>query len=347
MTLLLLYLALAVGISFICSILEAVILSINISHISVIEKKHRKAGKVLKHVKVNIHYSIPAILILNTLAHTLGAAGIGAQAAAMYGNEWLFLISVILTLIILFFSEIIPKTIGAMYYKQLAIPSAYIIKVFIFVTYPLIILSGFITNIFIKNSKQKEQLITREELLASTLIGEDEGIIDEKESDIIENVLKLQNFKLKDILTPRSVMFAVEEGMKLQDILKLENIYKFSRVPVYKNNIDNITGVVLVKNIFANVLNNKDVTAFDIKNDLTKLNENIPVSKVLDMFLSKREHMALVVDSYDQTEGIVTLEDCIETMLGVEIVDESDTSENMQELAKKKMKEKRKIRKKK
>lgn len=343
MALLISYLLLAVSISFICSILEAVILSLNISHVSVLEKKHPKAGKVLKYVKTHIEYSIPSILILNTLAHTLGAAGVGAQATALYGEDSLFLVSAILTLIILFISEIIPKTIGARYYKQLSIPSAYIIRFFIWITYPLIMVSQVITKQLFRGANAKEKLITREELIESTLIGENEGIIDEKESDIIENVLRLQNYKIKDILTPRSVMFAVEEDMKLNEILQLKGIYKFSRIPVYKDNIDHITGVLLVKNLFAYALDNAnaDITISHLKNPLLKLNENIPVSKVLDIFLSKREHMALVVDSYDQTEGIVTLEDCIETMLGVEIVDESDTSDDMQELAKTKMKEKR------
>ena len=208
MSLLVLYFFLAITISFVCSILEAVLLSVNMSYISLLEKERPKVGFLLKMHKININKSIASILILNTLANTLGAAGVGAQAGMIYGSAAVFYVSVVLTFAILFFSEIIPKTIGALYWKELAPVAAYSIRFLIGLTYPIIIVTLFVTERISKNKKGANTL-TRAELLASTLLSEDEGIIDEKESDLIENVLHLDEVKVKDILTPRSVVFAL------------------------------------------------------------------------------------------------------------------------------------------
>jgi CBS domain containing-hemolysin-like protein len=174
------------------------------------------------------------------------------------------------------------------------------------------------------------------------LLSEDDGIIDEQESDVIENILKLDKIKVNEILTPRSVVFALEESMTIQEIIDTESsIFKFSRIPIYKNSIEEVTGIVFTKKIFQQALQDGSVSVGSIKNNIFSINENIPVSKALDLFIAKKEHMFLVMDNYDQTEGIVTLEDCIETILGVEIVDESDTTDDMRELAKLMMKAKR------
>ncbi|HIP30925.1 MAG TPA: DUF21 domain-containing protein [Sulfurospirillum arcachonense] len=340
MTLLFIYLAIAIGVSFLCSIVESVLLSLNMSHINVIKKENEKVGKLLEKLKTNINESIASILILNTIAHTLGAAGIGAEASRLFGIEYMFYISAVLTLLILFFSEIIPKTIGAQYYKELAVVTAYIVKVFIFITYPLIIVSLFITKMISKEGSS--HTITREELLETALLVEDGGHIDEKESDVIENVLKLNKSKVNDILTPRSVVFALEKNMSLKEVLKTEGIKKFSRIPVYEDSIDNIIGDVLSKEVFQKAIESKEGGIEDLIGPLFSIHENIPVSYALDMFIKRKEHMFLVTDSYGQTEGIVTLEDCIETLLGLEIMDESDTTEDMRELAKEKMKQKQK-----
>ena len=340
MTLLFIYLAIAIGVSFLCSIVESVLLSLNMSHINVIKKENEKVGNLLEKLKTNINESIASILILNTIAHTLGAAGIGAEASRLFGIEYMFYISAVLTLLILFFSEIIPKTIGAQYYKELAKISAYIIKVFIFITYPLIKVSLFITKMISK--KGSSHSITREELLETTLLVEDGGLIDEKESDVIENVLSLSKSKVQDILTPRSVVFALEKDTKISDILKTEGVMKFSRIPVYDKTIDNIIGVVFSKQIFQLAIEDKSANIKDLIVPIFSINENIPVSYTLDMFIKRKEHMFLVTDSYGQTEGIVTLEDCIETLLGLEIMDELDTTEDMRKLAKDRMKLKQK-----
>lgn len=342
MDLLILYFSLAIGISFLCSILESVLLSVSMPYVSVMEKKRPKLGALLKQHKVHINKSIASILILNTMANTLGAAAVGAQAESIYGYEAVFYVSVILTFAILFFSEIIPKTIGALYWKELAPVAAYIIKFFIWLTYPIVLITLFVTN-RISNNKDGTSSLTKAELLESTLLSEDEGIIDEKESDVIENVLHLNEIKIRDILTPRSVSFTLNENRTIQDIIENEEgIFRFSRVPIYKDNIDNITGIVLTKKIFQQALKDKTAMVGTVKKEIYQINENITVSKALDLFIKRKEHMFLVVDSYDQTEGIVTLEDCIETLLGVEIMDESDNVEDMRELAKQQMKIKRK-----
>jgi CBS domain containing-hemolysin-like protein len=339
---LLLYFFLAVGISFLCSILESVLLSVNMSYISVLEKEHPSVGALLRHHKLNINKSIASILILNTIANTLGAAAVGAQAAIIFGNEAVVYVSIILTFAILFLSEIIPKTIGATYWKQLAPLSAQIIRVFIFITYPIILTTLFVTDKISKGNKNLHTL-TKDELLESMLLSEDDGVIDEKESDVIENILGLDKVKVQDILTPRSVVFAIDEEMSIKEIVETQNdIFKFSRIPVYKNSIEDVTGIVLTKKIFQQALTDDSITVGSIKKDIFTINENIPVSKALDLFIAKKDHMFLVRDNYDQTEGILTLEDCIETILGVEIVDESDGAVDMRELAKLKMKQRRK-----
>ena len=343
MDLLILFFLLSVGVSFVCSVLESVLLSINMSYVAVLEKERPTLGKLLRMQKENINKSIASILILNTIANTLGAAAVGAQASKIFGNDAVVYVSVILTFAILFLSEIIPKTIGAIYWKQLAPMAAYFIRVFIWLTYPIILTTLAVTN-KISNGKTDSHSLTKEELLESMLMSEDEGIIDEKESDVIENILNLDNIKVSEVLTPRSVVFALDESRTIKDIIATEEaIFKFSRIPVYKDSIEEVTGLVLTKKIFKQALEDENVPLSAIKKKIFSINENIPVSKALDLFIAKKEHMFLVTDNYDQTDGIITLEDCVETVLGVEIMDESDTTEDMRELAKRKMKLKRKL----
>ncbi len=343
MELLIIFFLLSVGVSFLCSVLESVLLSVNMSYVAVLEKERASVGKLLRQHKENINKSIASILILNTIANTLGAAAVGAQASKIFGNDAVVYVSVVLTFAILFISEIIPKTIGAIYWKQLAPLAAYFIRVFIWITYPIILSTLAVTNRISKGKKDAHSL-TKEELLESMLMSEDEGIIDEKESDVIENILNLDNIKVSEVLTPRSVVFALNKDMKIKDVIKSEPaIFKFSRIPIYGSSFEEVTGLVLTKKIFQQALEDDSVPLSAIKKDMFSINENIPVSKALDLFISKKDHMFLVTDNYDQTEGIITLEDCVETILGVEIMDESDTTEDMRELAKRKMKTKRKM----
>jgi len=336
MDLLILYFLLAVIVSFICSVLESVLLSVNMPYISVLEKEQPKVGALLKSHKININISIASILIINTIANTLGAAAVGAQAESVYGTGAVFYVSIILTFAILFLSEIIPKTIGATYWKTLAPTSAYIIRFLIWITYPIILMTLFVTRRI--NKDDEGMSLSKAELIQSTLMSEDEGVLDEKESDVIENILKLDSIKIEEILTPRTVVFALDGNRIIADIVKNEPaIFKFSRVPVFDGNIEKITGMVMTKKIFKQALEDDTVTLNSIQKNIYKINENIPVSMALDLFIKKKEHMFLVLDSYDQTEGIITLEDCVETILGVEIVDESDSDADMREVAKQKM----------
>ncbi len=337
MDLLVLYFSLAIGISFLCSILESVLLSTNMSYISLLEKEKPKVGKLLRSHKTDISKSIASILILNTIANTLGATAVGAQAETVFDSSIVFYVSIILTFAILFFSEIIPKTIGALYWKELAPISAYIIKFFIFITYPIILMTLFVTK-KITRGKNHSNTLTKKELLESTLMSEDEGIIDEQESDVIENILLLDEIKASSILTPRSVVYALEENTLIKDVIEDKQLFNFSRIPIYSGTIDNITGIILTKKIFKQALKDDTVPVKTKAKEIFSVNKNIPVSKVLDLFIKKKEHMFLVVDNYDQTDGIITLEDCMETILGVEIVDESDNVVDMRELAKRRMK---------
>ncbi len=335
---------LVIGTSFLCSVLESVILSTNFSYISVVENENPKTGKLLKELKTNIDQSIASILILNTIANTLGATAIGVQAQNVFEGDatLVMIVSILLTFAILFVAEIIPKTIGAVYWKQLAPISASFIKAFVFLTYPIILITQFVTKKI--KGKENSDSLSREELIHTTLLSEEEGVIGDLESDIIENTLTLNEIKIKDILTPRSVMYAVEKDTIIKDILEDKRTYKFSRVPVYEGTIDNIIGVILTKKLFKQAIKNETSKIEAIMKPVFALNENIPVGKALNKFIEKREHMFVVLDNYDQTEGIITLEDCIETLLGLEIMDESDTTADMRRLALNKMKAKRKER---
>ena len=341
MSYLILFFLLSVGISFLCSILESVLLSVQMSYVSVLEKSNPSTGKLLRSHKENISVSIASILILNTIANTLGAALVGAQAASIWGDSAMVYVSIVLTFAILFFSEIIPKTIGAIYWKALAPIATRFIQFFIWITYPIILITLLVTN---KISRGQEDInnTTKDELLANMQLSEDQGVIDEQESDFIENVLKFDEIKAYEILTPRTVVFALNGDMTIKEIMETQDdIFTFSRIPVYKNSIDEVTGIVLTKEIFRQSMIDDSITIASIQDDILSINENIPVEKALDMFIKKRQHMFLVTDSYDQTEGILTLEDCVETLLGLEIIDESDNDDDMRIYAKEQMKEKR------
>ncbi len=343
MEVLILLFVVVVGVSFLCSVLESVILSTNISYIYSLEKKDPTRGALLKKLKIDIDKSVLAILILNTIVTVLGSIAIGLKAQIVFqaNNNVILLGSIAFMLLFLFVARVIPRTLGVMHWKSYAPTVAIIIKYLIILTTPIIIVAQII-NKKLAHNKKLNKTISKEELLHSTLLSKEEGIIGRFESDIIKSALTLSNIKIKNILTPRSVMYAIKKDTLIKDILEDKRTYKFSRVPVYDETIDHIVGVILTKRLFKQAVRNQDSTVESIMVPISTLNENIPVSKALNIFLKKREHMFLVLDSYDQTEGIVTLEDCIETLLGIEIMDESDTIDDMRKLAAKQMKKKRK-----
>lgn len=332
MVLLLAYLFLALFVSFLCSIMESVLLSTPQSFLIVKQEKDELWAKRFFDLKINIDRPLSAILSLNTVAHTVGAAGVGAQAVKVFGEASFGIVSAILTLLILVVTEIIPKTIGAMYWRQLAKPSSLIISLMISITYPLVVMSAFITKAFSKNIN--EQTTSREELAAMASIGADEGIFTEKEHRIIQNILKLKNLKANQIMTPRVVVAVADENLSLADFLVDKEYLKFSRIPVYSVSEENITGYVFRQEVFEKLAEDRfSLKLKDIKRNIVIVPNSIVLFSLWETLLEKKEHIALIVDEYGGLDGIVTMEDVIETLLGLEILDEKDTVTDMQQYA--------------
>ncbi len=337
MTLLLLYLFLALTVSFLCSIMEAVLLSTPLSYLKVKEEAGKRGAIVMIKLKQNIGRPLSAILSLNTVAHTVGAAGVGAQATLVFGEAYFGLVSAILTILILVFTEIIPKTIGARFWRELASISGIIIRIMIFVTYPLVIASSFITKLF--SSKSVEQTTSREEISVLANIGAEEGIFGEKENKIIQNLIRLKSIKTYEVMTPRVVVSVADENMELDDFLKNKEYLRFSRIPVYSENDEHITGYVFRQTVFEKLAEDKvGLKLKDLKREIVFIPNSKPLFGVWELLLDKKEHIAVVIDEYGGMDGIVTMEDIIETLLGFEIVDEKDTVADMQQFARERWK---------
>lgn len=337
MTLLFVYLSIAIGVSFLCSILEAVLLSIRPSYLETLLIERPSAGAKIKHVKDRIDESLSSILILNTFAHTMGAAGVGSQALLVFGPEWETLIAVLLTLVILFFSEIIPKTLGATFWRRLAIPSAFIIIWLVRIVYPLVWMSTRLTKLF---SSGKEDEITREEILALASLGHKGGALISRENEYLSNLLGLRDIRTEQILTPRTVVHMLDESTTIHDALNHPQTRQFTRVPVYAGNTDAVTGKVIRVDMYeAERAGKGDEPIRSIARNIDRVSEKLPVQNLLDRLIKNRIHMVLVEDEFGQNAGIVTLEDAIETLLGREILDESDTVADMQEMARDKYRE--------
>ena len=336
MTLLVTYLLLTLILSFMCSLLEATLLSSTSSYIESLDKKgySPKTVDLAKDVKQNIDKSISSILTLNTFANTMGAAGVGAQAAIIFGSNWQAVIAFILTLMVLFISEIFPKTLGAIYWRKFIVPAVYIISFMVKITYPFIFIATFITNTLQKGRKN-EVNFSKDEIITIVDMSEKEGVLQAKESILIKNLFKLKNIKAKDIMTPRTVVFAFDSKTSVKEALLNDNLYVYSRIPVYNESIDDIAGVVFKQTILEKRVKKKKKTLLkDIIVPVHKVPENISVSTLFDMFIRMKMHLFIVQDEYGQTSGVVTLEDALETLLGIEIVDEMDQVTDMQEFAK-------------
>ncbi|HOZ15231.1 MAG TPA: hemolysin family protein [Tenuifilaceae bacterium] len=337
MTLLLIYLFIALTVSFLCSIMEAVLLSSPLSYLKVKEEAGKRGAIIMIKLKQNIDRPLSAILSLNTVAHTVGAAGVGAQATIVFGEEYFGLVSAILTILILVLTEIFPKTIGARYWRELAGVSAIIIRAMIFITYPLVIASSFITKIF--SSKSVEQTTSREEISVLANIGAEEGVFGEKENKIIQNLIRLKSIKTYEVMTPRVVVSVADENMELDDFLKNKEYLRFSRIPVYSENDEHITGYVFRQTVFEKLAEDKvGLKLKDLKREIVFIPNSKPLLGVWELLLEKKEHIAVVVDEYGGMDGIVTMEDIIETLLGFEIVDEKDTIADMQQFARERWK---------
>jgi len=334
MTLLFVYLAIAIGVSFLCSILEAVLLSVTPSFVEKAKLEHPRSVKYLVQTKKHMDKSLASILILNTFAHTMGAAGVGSQALQVFGQEWETLIAVLLTLVILYFSEIIPKTLGSTFWQKLAIPSAFVITYLVKLVYPLVWVSTLLTKLF---SHHKNNDVTREEILAMASLSLKGGKLLSQESDYLSNLLSLRDKNVEHILTPRTVVHMMDESLTVTEALNNPLTQQFSRIPIYKNNYDNITGKVIRVDLFeAERKGLGDKSILEFSKNIFRVSERLSVHKLLDLFIKRNAHLFLVEDEFGQTAGVVTLEDAIETLLGCEIVDESDIVEDMQALAKNK-----------
>jgi len=332
MTLLLFYLFLALFVSFLCSIMEAVLLSTPLSFLKIEEGKRNKSASVFIKLKNNIDRPLSAILSLNTIAHTIGAAGVGAQATLLFGDIYFGIISAVLTLLILVFSEIIPKTIGARYWRKLALPSGIIIKWMIFITYPLVIMSGYITRLF--SSNKDELSVSRAEISALANIGTEEGIFEEKENKIIQNLIRLRTVKVSEIMTPRVVVTVADENMSLEEFLLKKEFLHYSRIPIYSKSKDNIIGYVFRQTVFEKLAEDQtNLKLTDIRREIVIVPDSETLLNLWEVLLDKREHIALIVDEYGGLDGIVTMEDIVESILGLEIVDESDKVIDMQQFA--------------
>ena len=332
LTMLIVYTSLAIGVSFLCSLLEAVLLSMSHSHVSILEKSGSKSGALWSKLKTDDAVKpLTAILTLNTIAHTMGAAGVGAEVQSIWDESWLTVASVILTIAVLIFSEIIPKTLGSVYWKQLAAPSGWILYLLTKVLSPL-----FVPILWAKKRlpQPPKNIVTRDELAVLADIGEEEGTLEEDEETVIHNLLKLRDVPVMDIMTPRVVTTAFEENWTIQQVMNDTPILRFSRIPVFGTDIDDLKGFVIRSEILTAASRDEwTLTLSELVKPLERMKQSDSVDQALELFLARKVQIAAVVDDFGGTSGILTMEDVIETLLGEEIVDELDEVEDMRELA--------------
>lgn len=332
MFLLLVYVLLALLFSFLCSIAEAVLLSITPSYVEKLKLTNpKKAAKVKRLRFDDVDRSLAAILTLNTIAHTVGAIGAGAEATKVFGDVWFGVFSAAFTVLILVFSEIIPKTIGAVYWKSLTTAVIAFIHWLIRLLYPLIVFSEMITKLISRG--KKHHMFNRDEFLAMAGLGERTGLIDKHESRIINNLFKLKSLKAKDIMTPRSVVTSFQQDLSVSDVCITVADAKFSRFPVFDQELDDSDGFVLKSDVLAAQTKAQQVQLKDLKRDLHVVIEDMALPMLMESLMNDSQHIALVVTEYGDVSGLVTLEDVMETLIGLEIVDELDQVQDMQAYA--------------
>lgn len=334
MALLLLYVSLALVISFLCSLMEGVLLSTTPSFVAQLEKQKPHLGRQLHQLKEDVDRPLAAILSLNTIAHTVGAAGAGAQAVAVFGEIYLGVASAIITILILVLSEIIPKTLGAVYWRQLTPLTLRILAPTIWTMGPFVRLSRGLTRLL---AAGKQKRVSREELAALAEVGARDGVVHDSESRIVTNLLQLSQIRVRDIMTPRTVLFSVPETWTVAEALARHPRIRFSRIPVFGATADDVTGFVLKTDLLLHALEGRaDTPLVELRRPLAVVPVDLTLSKLFDRLTNERAQMALAVDEYGGTSGVVTLEDLLETLLGLEILDEADTVHDMRELARRK-----------
>ena len=335
MGLLVFYICLALGVSFLCSILEAVLLSVTPSYVAVKVKSEPVMGERLRSLKDDIDRPLAAILSLNTIAHTVGAVGAGAQAAVVFGDAFIGIASAVLTLLILVISEIIPKTLGALYWRQWAPMIVRMLQPIIVLMTPLVWLAQFITH-YLSRGKEKPR-VERAEISAIAEVGAEQGVLAKQETHFLKNLLQFDVLTANDVMTPRTVIFSLPEAISVGEAVKGHPHFRFSRIPLYESTPDDITGYVLKDKILRKAAEDQDeIKLKELSRSLLSVTRDQALHGLFERMISSKEHIALVIDDYGGVAGLVTMEDIVETMLGLEILDESDTVEDMQEFARQK-----------
>ena len=339
--LLLVDLFLTVGISFLCSILEAVLMSTPLSYITMREDEGYKPAARFKEYKVDIDRPIAAILAMNTIANTFGASLVGVFTARAFGSAWVGWMSALVTLLILIVSEIIPKTIGTTRYKSLMGFTTKAIGFLLIVMYPLVVLIRYISRRF--TNDEEEASISREEVSAMANVGEEEGVIDRSENKVIQNIIKLDNVKAYEAMTPRVVCSVAPESMTLGEYFDDDSFEHHSRIPVYSESPEYITGYILRDDALEDLAEDKfNKRLRDIKRDISLFNEEMSLADIWEALMKNKEQMAVIIDDYGCFQGLLTLEDIIETIFGLEIIDEMDEVTDMQEYAKERWRKRQK-----
>ena len=331
MVLLLTYLLITMGISFLCSLLESVLLSTPISYISMKEDEGDRNAALFSKMKQDPDRPLSAILSLNTIANTLGAAAVGHQATLLTGDHWFGIISAVMTILILVFSEIVPKSIGTSHWKDL-LWLARVMKFLVWILFPIVWLIEKLHNTI--SDEEPDTSISREEVSAMANIGEEEGVLDNNENKIIQNIIRLDGIKAYDVMTPRVVAAIASENMTLKQFYRQEELSHNSRIPVYAESPEFITGYVMRNDVLEYLTEDKfDTRLRSIKRKIAAFHEETSVSDVWESLLRTKDQIALIIDDYGCFQGIITLEDIMETILGMEIIDENDTITDMQQYA--------------
>ena len=326
----------ALGLSFFCSMWEAALLSITPSHARLQSQQGTRAGAYLEDFKANIDRPLAAILTLNTIAHTVGAIGVGEEAATIWGDAsaWITRVAVpvTMTIAILVFSEIVPKTIGALYWRQLVTFTVHSVRVLTIVLAPFVWLSQYITRRL--KTDTARPVLTRTDLIAMAELGAEEGVFEAEESEMIGHLIRFQSIEARDVMTPRTVVAVASQTETIAEYYGNAKRQRFSRIPVYNDSIDHITGYVLKDDVLSALVDGRGAEPIaNLRREIVAVSETYAITHLFTTLRSRQEHLAVVMDDFGGMAGIVTMEDVIETLLGLEIVDETDATTDMRELA--------------
>ncbi len=322
--LLIVYLLIAVGVSFLCSLAEASLLTVSKADASYLTSKGRAVGDRLRRMKDDMNRPLAAILTLNTAAHTIGASGAGAECARIFGDEWIGVASAILTLLILVLSEIIPKTLGSSFARPLIPFTVFAVQGMIWLTYPLIVLLNAMSRL-IPGSGGAEHALSREHVAVLADMAGEQGTLTQEETGIVKQTLRLREIKVAEIMTPRTAVFMLAKDTTVQEALDDPDFGKVTRVPIFGDSPDEMLGIVLKHEVYAAALRKElSRTVESMMHPIHAVPEMAPVMRIFEEFGRLGHHLFLVVDEYGGTAGVIALEDIIEELLGREIVDETD-----------------------